>query len=449
MKNFLYLLIITILVSSTCTRIEELQYGEVRQITIYTSDVHAAFPDAVRLKSGELLVVFREGSSRISCDGKILLSRSDGKGRSWSEPDTIVSTPWDCRTPSIVQLTDGQIIVNFYQLRYGDSGKIVGSAGCFTVRSFDNGRNFTAPRMVTDLPLDWSATSDQILEIEDGSLIMALYGHNQGMRSSVWAVISRDSGESWKEHYLIARDEDGRIDFTEPSLSILPDGRIVCMMNGGDYLYQTFSEDGGIQWSRPQVSGIEGSECDLDITQDGIVVCAYRDFWPRGVSYRLSYDWTATWKDEKYLFTAAHDWGSPDIIIMDEGVLIVHHQTLKKDHGSIIGGSLFIVRKPEVVEGFTASVASEGCVNLRWNPVKDAAYYIIYRDTVEDFTPVVGPPDQGNVVATPISCQYSDTEVDTGRVYFYRVSAVIGSTRPVSGTGCEGEPTRSIRVEIK
>ena len=242
MRHFSLCCMGVLLVLVACEQIDTLRFGEMRQMAVYESATHAAFPSVVRLGSGELLSVFREGRDPIFPDGVILLCRSKDGGLTWTPPDTIVSSSWDCRDPSITQLKDGLILVNFTQSRYDERGPV----GCFTVRSFDHGKTFTAPRMVRLGDLDRAATSDAVLELKDGTLVMPVYGSRDGEGSSAWAVISQDGGETWPEAVLIAGGSEDRLNFYEPALVRLPDERLLCMLktDDGGFLYQTVSEDG-------------------------------------------------------------------------------------------------------------------------------------------------------------------------------------------------------------
>jgi len=457
MRYFKILGLCVILIFGHCTQLDEFRYGEIRQISIYESNFHAAFPGAASMDSGELIVVFREGQDHVSPDGKILLCRSEDHGKNWSEPDTIVSTAWDCRDPSIVQLKDGLVLVNFFQSKYDDQGKIIGAVGCFTVRSFDNGKTFTAPRMVQIPDVDWSATSDGILELNDGSLILPVYGGREGETSSAIAVISRNGGETWKESVVIAKDTTGQIHFQKPALIKLPDGKILCVLRtaGADrFLYQTVSEDSGKTWSLHRSSGIQGQAANLTLTNHGTLLCAYRDFWPRGVSFVRSYDWGRTWEHEIQLSNADDDCAYPSIIPVGDRLMVVHYgvhirRPKTAEMKSSIQGTIFNVHPPEAPRGFSVSVQGDEQINLRWNSVEGAVYYNIYRDTASDFVPVPGYPFKGNGIATPTFSRYTDVRVDSGRTYYYRVTAVAGEGELIPGTGSESEPTRAIGVEAK
>ena len=114
-----------------------------------------------------------------------------------------------------------------------------------------------------------------------------------------------------------------------------------------------------------------------------------------------------------------------------------------------LGATCFPFMKPETPKGFTATYTEEKGVRLRWNSVKQAQYYIVYRDTTEDFKIQAGYPFTGNSIATTASSGFTDMAVDTGRVYYYRASAVAGFGELMQGTGSESKPTEAVRVEIR
>jgi len=447
MNKFFILSFLGILLFSSCTKIEELQYGEKRPFVIYKSGMSTASPGITRLRSGELLAVFRQSTSPSSYDGKILLSCSKDEGKNWSHPDTIVTTPWDCRNPSIVQLKNGLILVSFFQSRYDTKRKELNPIGCFTVRSFDNGKTFTAPRMVANNGYDWLATSNRILELGDGTLILPAYGKKAVETTTALVVISRDGGETWKEIHLIAKDSDNRIHYKKPSLVMFPNGKIFCMMEteGGEgFLYRSISNDGAVTWSSPQSSGIFGQAPDVCLTYQGTFLCAYQDFWPMGVSFVKSYDWGRTWEKEISLFGTNDGMASPSLVEVKKGLLAVCYGC-----GSDIGGTFFTVKKPEVPKGVSISLSPKGQVNLRWNSVKGADYYIVYRDTTPNFVPKSGYPFKGNGIASPILPKYTDVDVDSGKTYYYCISAVCGTGKLFPNTGSESDPTEVLKVEIK
>ncbi len=454
MRPFLHWVLPVLILVVSCTRLETLGWGEKRQLTVYESEQHAAFPCAAQLKTGEILAVFREGGGHVSPDGKIMKVLSTSHGRRWSKPDTLFSAARDCRDPSVVQLRDGTILVNFFESAYDGSGRLLGAIGCFVSRSFDNGRTFISPRIALFDSLDWSATSDAVLETARGALIMPVYGAKRGGKSSAFAAFSYDQGETWSELVCMARDDSGKVDFQEPALLECASGKLICIMrtDGAEgFLYRTCSEDGGKTWTVPERTSMQGEAPDLYAAPDGILVCAYRDFWPRGTSLSRSYDQGITWEEEMQIAGCEGDCAYPSLISLGENVLAFYYQVLPQGSGekkSAILGTRFSLRRPAMPEGFSGSADGKGWVHLRWNRVPGARYYLVYRDITDAFETQPGYPFQGNAVASPVFNSYVDREASSGMTVYYRISAVSGSGKLMPGSGSESLPTEPLSVRV-
>ena len=434
-----------------CEKIDALRYGEKRSVIVYSTESFASSPDAVQLKSGELMVVFNERSDSTALDGNILRTTSTDCGKTWSLPDTIVDTAWDCRDPSVTQLRDGLILVNFTQSNYDAQDEDRFPMGCFTVRSFDNGKSFTAPRKVSLEIFDWISTSAPVVELENGTLLLPAYGGRDGGPGSAFVVVSKDGGESWNDVFMITEDEAY---FKNPCLIQLADKRLICLLeiSGEGYgIYQSISEDQGMTWSRPERMGIGGREPDILISQDGTLLCVFQDYWPRGISCVRSYDYGRTWEQKKVLASTDVLNVSPCLTHLKDGRLFVCYgyddmKQMDSDASRTIKGILFNLPKPETPGGFNASFEGDEGVRLRWNPVKGAFYYVVYRDSAAHFVPRSGYPFQGNGIASPTESWFTDVHVDTGKTYFYRITAVVGRGELKSGTGSESDPSESVEV---
>jgi hypothetical protein len=350
------------------------------------------------------------------------------------------------------------VILNFFQSRYDSSGRLMGAIGCFISLSYDNAISFTAPRMIPIEDYAWSATSDDILELEDGSLVLPVYAGNPGERSSALAVISRDRGVHWDEVYVIARDAEGKIDFQEPALVLMDDGSLGCVLRtagAGGYQYWAVSEDGGRTWSGPVSMGIQGQAADLMMTREGILICAYRDFSPRGVSFVRSYNRGKSWEKEIPLFSADGDCAYPSLIVVGDEIMTAHYtvpRNWEKDTSrkSSIGSTWFSVHRPSTPKGFKAVLQpGDRGVHLRWSPVSGVRYYVVYKDTLPDFQLRRGLRGEGNDLSNPTEVYYTDVLVDSGKTYYYRVTAVVSRESVPSGSAGESLPTAAETVRVE
>ncbi len=418
LKQFWVWAICLFLFGSGCILVDEFGLTEMRRSIVYSSSGYVSSPSVVRLGSGEHLIVFREADDQRAGNGLLLLSHSYNEGKTWSVPDTLVKSRWDCRDPSIVQLKDGIVIVNFYQVNNGELDSFSRSIGCFTVHSFDNGKTFTAPRMVRSPDWDWTATSDDILELENGRLLMPVYGAHQG-KASLGIVFSTNGGETWEGPSNIAEDAENRVTYIDPSVM--------------------------------ESAGLYGRAADLHVTVDGILLCAFRDRSPAGISMVRSYDGGISWENETMLASGGLTGSAPSLITSTHHLFAVHDGTPRQGAGSknltTLYGTAFRVDRLHEPQGFSVSEGKSE-VDLRWNSVPATAYYMVYRDTVPDFELIHGYPDTGNGIATPIEPFYTDTRVDSGKIYYYRVTAVAGKGALLQGWGNQSRPSVSLEISV-
>ena len=86
-----------------------------------SSGEYQTFPDACRLKNGDIVAVFYSGGAHVTYPsdaypkcGRICLVRSKDDGVTWSKPITIFDDEWDNRDPHISQMADGRLVCTFF-----------------------------------------------------------------------------------------------------------------------------------------------------------------------------------------------------------------------------------------------------------------------------------------------------------------------------------------------
>ncbi len=250
---------------------------------------HFAFPDICQLASGSLLVVFRSGQAHVDLSGQLMLSRCVDPNDSlqFSPPQVICNTDWDDRDPSIAQLSDGTLVVNFFRL-----ADQLSDMRLTIICSGDEGHTWSEPY---DIPLPGFpnnlATSDAVVEVSPGEIIMPLYGVAEQGEEGSYLVRSYDFGKTWPEVSRMAVHESPI--FEEPALCQLTDGRLLGMLRtdhkGLGYIYQTLSADKGRTWSEPERLDLWGYPADLLLLSTGQILATYgyRQL-PAGVRYCLA-----------------------------------------------------------------------------------------------------------------------------------------------------------------
>ncbi len=434
-----------ILISLSCTSVDKFELGKIRRLNFIESKCPLSQPDAIRLQSDNLMLVFRINKNPSTSDGKICVSRSKNQGASWSKPDTIIQTTVDCRMPKITQLKDGLILVHTTLYRH----KQKEPAGCFVVRSFDRGLTFSVPRLVPLFGFEGMAASGSIIELSDGYLLLPVYVYKTGQGSSILVLVSADRGENWETSHVIVGTNDEGLHFRNPVLVQSSDGNIFCMMETDQkdgFLYYSVSNDKGKFWSPVQRSSIYGWNHHLTLNSEGTLVCIYNDVSPEGISCSRSYDCGATWEQEMSITDRLVEPMRPSLFQIRKNRMAVCSVENEKDLWTI-RASVFQMGRPSKPRGFSASIQGKKAVHLRWNRVEGASYYLLYRGTTPEFVPEYGR--SGNVIATPRFPKVYDTQVDSGRTYYYRVSAVCGRGKLIENTGNQGEISDLLTVIVQ
>ncbi len=310
--------------------------------TIFKHPEHCVNQIATRtLRNGDILAVFNEERFPYHHDsGQTLMTRSKDGGVTWEDPWVVLPWSdtqgnWDC---GICELEDGTLLVNmtitgFFKRgikpeqpswsanpltkEWGDwtwAYKTQGWLGTVVIKSTDGGESWTAPIPVNVRPLKHGGCRLGCWQLPDGGILMGLYGRIRGYEeegegeSTRSALIrSDDNGDNWEYYSTLAYDPASIIDYEEPAILRLQDGRLVCFMrthvnpsSDAKNLVMTVSEDDGFSWTPPKWTNIWGYPAELIQLHDGryLMIYGYRRP-PYGVRGIISED-GLTWdvKDE-------------------------------------------------------------------------------------------------------------------------------------------------------
>ena len=336
-------------------------------------DKYLAWPTIARRENGELLVTVSGDREEHACPfGTTQLLRSRDGGETWTEPETINSTPLDDRDAGVIVLRSGVIVVSWFtaptwdSLDRGDreiySGEQVAAwrrhlnkvseadrrrwLGNWTRRSTDGGQTWEPA--VNSI----ASTPHGPIELRDGSLLYVGIGNPPDMRYGLLAVESVDEGRSWQQIGTISLSADDRA-VAEPHAVELPDGRLVCLWRyqpevdvGPRYMRQTESGDGGRTWTETHLTPIDGYPPHLQLLDNGDLLASYgRRVSPMGQRACLSHDGGATWDIENEIvlrddapeldlgWPPGWDLGYPATLELEPGELLtVYYQIALPEH---------------------------------------------------------------------------------------------------------------------
>ncbi len=325
---------------------------------------YLGWPSITKTEGGELLVVFSGDRDAHVCPwGKTQLIRSSNNGETWSEVETVNSTPLDDRDAGILETASGTLVVSWFtSLVFTDESQVgyvpeeirngwkrhidklspetkTKWLGYWIRRSEDGGKTWGDPiRTSTSAP-------HGPIRLEDGRLLYVGKDWGWSFGSEVRSATdyrltvqeSKDEGIHWRTIGFIPLPEEISIEKChEPHAVELSDGRILAMIRyqpdrDNRFMQQSFSDDGGRTWTVAESSGIWGLPPHLIELENGWVVCSYghrrEPFEERAV---ISTDGGETWETDQIITLSEApngDLGYPASVQLDDGsILTVYYQ---------------------------------------------------------------------------------------------------------------------------
>ena len=337
--------------------------------TVVESSGHFAFPDVVKLKSGKLMAVYRNGSTHADRSGAIIVSFSND-GINWEDPDFLLNdTAIDDRDPSITVFSDGRVGMNWFKYRYPADYSEPWVHHLFFAVSDKSGLDFGEHIQVDGGVFDYSETAvmnesgiwvDENGEeitvaassssmVEDGEkiIIPAYFGNALNWQSMaktpktrVVLYESSDGGATWTPNEVKA-EIDEKTWLSEPALLKVTDKKWLLHVrtakgaspsNKGD-LVQSVSEDGGKTWSPYESLGFVAHAPELLKLENGVIISSFRwldwgtDVNREAVSMIYSLDGGETWSDlVEILDCGKAECGYPGMVeLPDNKILVVYY----------------------------------------------------------------------------------------------------------------------------
>lgn len=300
------------------------------------------FPEIVHLDDGRLVTVYywnNEHSAGIpggDHDGQVRWTESTDGGATWSQPRTVIDTSYDDRDAQITQLRDGTVVITWFQTDWtGYPDQAATIRGTYVVRSEDGGQTWSEPALVESsmscgcgprsgaYNLGWAGESGEVVELDDGDLLVPLYGTRPDStlgRASV--VRSTDGGRTWPlENEVMLPTEPG-VALSETELAVLPGGHVTAVIRPG---LVSDSYDGGRTWTTASKVPWSMQAPDLMTLPGGRVLLTYggRDYGSNepvvGRLRRRDQAWTDTNPLLLYMSEQNVDQGDPSTAIVRGG----------------------------------------------------------------------------------------------------------------------------------
>ena len=320
---------------------------------------YQAFPDACRLKNGDILAVFYAGYTHVSLaaadfplGGRICMVRSSDEGRTWTEPAVLFDDQDDNRDPHVAQLDDGTLICTFFSIAEQDGNLLKTykdpkpfeqkrrDTGVQVVTSHDNGKTWDAtPRSLFP---EW-VCSAPVRQLPDGTCVLGLYrGDRKSGLSIAGTARSTDRGRTWEKPVEIRAPAGVGLN-AETDVIRLADGRLYAAMRSWtDDMYEAISDDEARTWTEAKKAGFPAHSPHLNRLSDGTILLGHR---LPDTSIHVSRDDAKSWQGP-YLIDSCIGAYPATVELKDHSVLIIYYT---EGGGSAIRARRFQL-KPEGVE---------------------------------------------------------------------------------------------------
>lgn len=313
--------------------------GAEHRVVYEKPGVYACFPSLTIRPDGRLTTSFGTRTRRSHIDnsgGSLTLDSGDG-GLTWTAGEhPVVDRRWQTRDGLLATAAArGWIQTDAKQREELKSqgktvlpvrdGVIAYLGGASSRVSRDGGKSWEShvidvPEYVSGLMGFHHAASE--LAAADGLRLVAVYGARiadvlagRTSRDEVFLLRSADDGQTWQCLPMLPEGlGDSKVGFNETALVEAGDGRILALMRTAPEtsLYQSFSSDRGLTWTKPADSGISGHPAHLLLLKDGRLLATYGyRKRPTGIRACFSGDHGQTWQTDREWILRNDGFGSP------------------------------------------------------------------------------------------------------------------------------------------
>ena len=340
----------------------ENKIGKIERICLQEGK-YIGWPTVLCRKSGEIIVAFSGDRVAHVCPyGKVQAVRSSDNGKTWTSPETFITSPLDDRDAGIIELQNGNLVLFWFNsiayqeekhseifnnsLKETTKQQQMDFLGSYSAVSATDGKKWSFPARTCGVAPHGGTQlkNGKILFIGKGQIVDKKLTRN----AKILVGISDDEGKTWQTISEIKiPDGDKPSDYWEPHVVEAENGDLVAQIrcHKDDHVRQSVSKDGGKTWTIAEKIEVVGYPTHLLKLKDNRILMTYArrqvnknkatykstDF-VMGQYARFSSDNGKTWGNEIMLchsFTG--DMGYPSSAQLPDGSIIsVFYHNLDK-----------------------------------------------------------------------------------------------------------------------
>jgi sialidase-1 len=280
----------------------------------HVKSVHAYFPSVAAMPNGELLATYALGEAFEAVNLHTCVARSHNGGQTWQHEGRIYPCRTDRLTSDVGKMSlapDGELVANLARhdrTEHADEGLTNPDTMGFVptemliTRSPDCGHMWAQP-VVIQPPLVGPSFElcSPVTFLRDGRWLLPTstwldWNGSLPNGNRMVAFVSSDRGASWPTYLDVMHSPDDNLIFWESKIVELSDGRLLAVAwcfdrkaNADRPNQYALSHDGGVTWSQPQSTGLQGQTLTPCLLPDDYVLCAYRRTDQPGLWANLSH----------------------------------------------------------------------------------------------------------------------------------------------------------------
>ena len=213
--------------------------------------------DIIELAGGELLMAFTDFRSSLDDASAVIRAcRSSDGGKSWTRPKVLIENEGRMNVAAVsFQRLSPKNLLLFYGRRNSEQDTIM-----VMRHSSDDGRTFGPPSFCAPAGRYRGLCNDCVIKLKNGRIIVPHTLKSRetdpgtNVRLFAACAYSDDEGHSWKLSNKFYLPKSGAM---EPKVVELKDGRLWMLTRTDQgFLGQSFSQDDGETWVRPNFSSI-------------------------------------------------------------------------------------------------------------------------------------------------------------------------------------------------
>jgi len=265
----------------------------------------ATFPAPCVSPDGRWFCMFRTAPAKMSNAGqRVLLTRSDDEGRTWSSPRepfppiTLSGKPGRMRTGGLVALDERRLLAALAWIDasapdapyFNEATEGLLDTRILLAESDDAGVTWSSPRLLDTSPFEVpTPLTGPPLRLPDGELICQFELNKPYDDVGLWRhasvlMFSKDGGHTWPRYSIVAQDPENKVFYWDQRPSILADGRIFDVFWTFDRetaayrnIHARESRDAGRTWPDLWDTGVPGQPGPVFALPDGSLAMPFVD----------------------------------------------------------------------------------------------------------------------------------------------------------------------------